>query len=285
LALGRFDSIYHCFGIYFESIRILKRHTPSVIIFSNDHLITSRSLIKAAKKLNIKTIYIQHASVSKFFPKLDFGLALLEGQNTYDIYKKYGKISSRVELIGMPKIDDYSGLINNSKKVSVIGIAYNQVDDIKIVTELIRKLKIHFTDKKLIIRKHPNDTRVLNSKHKISVSNPNEESSFDFLKKIDLLISCESSIHLEATLLNIVSIYYKLNENNIYDYYGYIKNGLIDEAVNIQELILLIEKLSSSKPNVMNRAKYYNITIGTPNFGYSKKLAVKMIKEYSKQCS
>jgi hypothetical protein len=283
LAIERFDSIYHCFGIYFESIRILKKQKPSVIIFSNDHLITSRSLIKAAKTLNIKTVYIQHASISKFFPKLDFGLALLDGKNTYDIYKNIGKIYSKVEFIGMPKFDDYCNLINYSDKLTVIGIAYNEVDDIKIVAELIHELKNHFLDKKLIVRKHPNDTRILNTEQLASISNPKEESSFEFLKKIDLLISCESSIHLEATLLNVVSVYYKLNNNNIYDYYGYIKNDLIEEVEDIKELNLLIKKLSFSRPNVINRAKYYNCTINTPDFGNSKKLAVRKILEYTKQ--
>tara|TARA_E500000331_G_scaffold326141_1_gene344053 strand:- start:288 stop:1073 length:786 start_codon:yes stop_codon:yes gene_type:complete len=64
----------------------LDRIQPKLIILSNDHSIYARSLRITAEILEIKTLYIQHASVSKIFPPLEFDYALLDGNVAYQNY-------------------------------------------------------------------------------------------------------------------------------------------------------------------------------------------------------
>ena len=55
---------------------------------SNDHSPANRALLLVAKSKGIKTVYMQHASVSNLFPVLDFDYSFLDGVNAYNIYKE-----------------------------------------------------------------------------------------------------------------------------------------------------------------------------------------------------
>ena len=69
-----FNIVAQSIGFYEEWKRLFKSIKPRAIVFSNDHVWNSRALIHAAIEAGIPTIYIQHASVSKYFPPLIFDL-------------------------------------------------------------------------------------------------------------------------------------------------------------------------------------------------------------------
>jgi len=278
--LKYFDLTFNVPGYYFESIRILKKQKPNSIIFSNDHVIVCRALLVAANSLKIKTIYIQHASVSEYFPPLEFSLSLLEGQDALDKLSKIKEIKGEVKFIGIPKFDKYINQINTRNKIRAIGIAYNTTDNIKNLQDLIFYVQMNFAYEALYVRPHPLDNRILNDIDNIKISDSKIEDSFSFLNKIDFLISGDSNIHLEATIMNVVSIYFKLADSNITDYYGFVKNGLVDYVQNKDKLKDFLNSIIDIKPNVVERAKYYNDVIGTDNFGKSSDLALKFIYEH-----
>ena len=66
----------------------LQKIRPKLALISNDHTVQARSLRISAEILGIKTLYMQHASVSEIFPPLEFDYALLDGEIAYpDLYK------------------------------------------------------------------------------------------------------------------------------------------------------------------------------------------------------
>jgi len=67
-----FDLLHEAFGLTSESLRLIKKYKPRAIVFANDHSIPNRSLLMAARKINTKTIYLQHATVSEYFPPSRF---------------------------------------------------------------------------------------------------------------------------------------------------------------------------------------------------------------------
>src|SRR5690606_38363130 len=134
-------------------------------------------------------------------------------------YLEIGETNCKIELIGMPKFDEYVRYVNTSSKVRTIGIAYNILDDLEIINDLIDKLDINFPHIKIILRSHPSDKRIL-SNSKIIISDSRLENSFEFLKQVDLLIASNSSIHLEAVLMNVFSISFSLGCTEMGDYYG-----------------------------------------------------------------
>jgi hypothetical protein len=249
----------HIFFIAYVS-RITSRNLinhgkPELIIFANDINIQNRALNIEARKQNIHTVYIQHATISSLFPPLNFDLALLEGQYSADVYKKNS--NTNVILIGQPKFEKYKSQRRIIEKVKVIGIAFNTIDNLKTIQHLIKQLnKLHY---KVVLRPHPRERRIeFLDWLGVSYFSSNNENSFDFLHKIDFLIAADSSIHLESILLNIPSTYYNMNQNIFDDYYGYVSNGLIKASQNINEINQRIHETNKAdNTEIYKHAKYY----------------------------
>lgn len=276
------DYIFKGVGQYEASVQFLKKFRPQYIVFANDHSIFPRAFLMAAKTLHIPTIYIQHASVTPYFPPLDFDLNLLEGQATLDQYAANGALGGEVKFVGMPKFDPYINCRNTNKKVTRIGVCSNMMDDTKVVEAFLKNLSEVLPELTITFRPHPADTTSFvlpkNVKHSTK-----EEPVFDFLQKQDLIIAGNTSIHLEAVLLNVVSVYYEYTpfKEDIRDMYRYCKNGLTPHALDFEYLLQLIEKEKKEKnTEIHKKAVYYNAVVGTEYEGKSGELAVQYINEF-----
>ncbi|CAM3759135.1 hypothetical protein POKO110462_18495 [Pontibacter korlensis] len=279
-----FDLLYDSIGFYEVYLHKLRKYKPEAIVFANDHNADARAMQLAAKTIGIKTIYIQHASISPLFPPLEFDLSLLEGQDALNKYKQCGTITGRVELIGMPKADAYVPLRNNSQHIKTIGIGCNLMDSLSEVEKLIKALTHNLPKLQLLLRPHPRDQRNFSSlkaiSPQVSISDSRIVATFDYLRQIDVQLSGNSGIHLEAVLLNVWSIFYDFNpKQKLTDYYGFIQHGLIDTAKSPEELIQMLQTHMHNKPDVVERAKYYNATVGTAYDGKSAELALKFLRQ------
>jgi hypothetical protein len=264
-------------GMYLWWSLYLKIKKPKLIIFSNDHLVWHRVLRKAAEINKVPAIYLQHASVTEKFPKLEFDLSLLEGKDAFNKYSKKG-ISGEVELVGMPKFDKYYSYINKRNKVITIGICVNMLDNETYIEKLCSSIHSSFNYLEIILRPHPRDSRhnffdLMKKKYNVHLSDSTKENAFKYLKKVDVNIAGESSIHLEAALLNVYPIYFQFNDKRL-DHYGYLKNKLVvDVFDNTNELNNFLNNLKNNKPNIRARAKYYINTVNSEYDGKSAELA------------
>jgi len=287
-ALRFFDLIFAAVGYFELSLKYLQQYRPQVIIFANDHNTDPRALLLAAKELNIPTIYIQHASVSTSFPPLMFGLNLLEGQDALDKYQQCGLISGVVKFIGMPKADKFILNKNSSTRIQHLGICVNIIDDLNAVRDLLFFLSHRQPTFNISIRPHPSDNRdysfISELGTTISLSNSKIEPAFHYLIMQDAIIAADSSIHLEAVMLNITSFYYRFNAGNfVYDYYGYVQHGLAEAADTPEQLAALLNQYKENRPQVYQKANYYNAVMGTENEGKSHALALGYIQDFIKQ--
>tara|TARA_R110001583_G_scaffold82491_1_gene218771 strand:- start:8471 stop:9715 length:1245 start_codon:yes stop_codon:yes gene_type:complete len=279
-AIRYFDLFMAVNGSFWEFKRTIKKYRPRAIVFTNDHLVEARSMLLAANSLDVPTFYIPHASVSEYFPPLEFTYSLLDGQDALDKYRKCGPINSNVELLGMPKFDKYVGEVNVANTVKSVGIAYNMVDKVEDVLKLAKLIKANISEVELILRPHPGDTRSFEKEiEEITLSDSKKEDAFSFLKKIDVLISGESSIHLEAVLLNVYPLYYSFSPNNRYDYYGYIKKGLVEPFANPQKIVQELNELKTNRPDIRSRANYYNAAVNASFYGKSCEVMSELITQ------
>ena len=284
-ALRFFDLIYLATGYYELSVKYLQKYRPRAIIFANDHNTDPRALLLAARAAGVPTIYLQHASVSTSFPPLAFDLSLLEGQDSLAKYRACGPLAGEVKLIGMPKADPYLRTKNHRTTIAAISVCANIIDELEAITQLLTRLVQEFPDKTITFRPHPSDRRnfdfILNISARIQFSDAKTEPAFDFLQKQDVLIAADSSIHLEAVMLNVLSIYYRLEKSNfINDYYGYVRQGLVEKAADLAYVTAIIKKYEHHRPVVSERARYYNAVIGTEYEGRSHELALTYLREF-----
>lgn len=279
-AIAYFDLIYYSIGYYETFIKILSIEKPQVVVFSNDHNYDSRALLMACKELDIKTIYIQHASVTKLFPPLSFDLNLLEGEDSLEKYRECGEIEGKTRLIGMPRFDNYMHHLRSKKRnIESIGVAFNMIDNLDSLHKLLVYL-IENTNYKITYRPHPREARDLSVLNHLTAlkKSSSEENAFDFLKNQDVLIAGSSSILLEACLLNVIPIYYRF-ESDFDDVYSFVKKGLAHPLDKITDLQMVINNYSE-QINVRSRAKYYNATVDTNDDGKSSILALQFIKQF-----
>ena len=223
-----------------------KSNAVELIIMANDHNLESRCVIESSERNNIKTLYIQHASITESFPPLSFSYSFLDGMESYKKYNRIGKMKGIIFLTGSPRFDEiYS--FKSTTKIYDIGIALNMLDSCDKAMELCRYLQNHFSTK-IIIRPHPRMGNLFNAqlfkKQGLIISDSIQESSFSFLSKIKFLIANESSIHLDSALMGVPSLLYNFSDSSILDWYYYIKNGLI--------------KVANSKEDVVAKLKYDN---------------------------
>jgi len=286
-AWDHIDYIFKGLGQYEASLHFIKKYQPAYIVFSNDHTIFPRAMLLAAKELGVPTIYIQHASVTPYFPPLDFDLNLLEGQATLDQYTLNGPVSGKTKFVGMPKFDPYIKYRNTSKKVRSIGVCSNMMDETKVVEAFLERLSKALPEMTITFRPHPADTTNFNIPADIKRSTK-IEPVFEFLQKQDLVIAGNTSVHQAAVLLNVLSVYYEYTpfKEDIRDMYRYCKNELAYPALNFEHLLDLIEKESHQKNiEIYKKAVYYNAVVGTENEGKSGALAAQYIEEYIRDLS
>lgn len=262
-----FDLVWLSHG-YLKMVDILlKKVKPQYIIVANDHLLPFRAFLKVSKKLNIKTIYVQHAGVAEHFPALTFDYAILDGRCSYEKYLANEKNNTaKVFLAGSPRYDGLASLNNLERDKNVVGMAINLADEI----EMVRQAIYLFIDKgfKIRLRLHPGVKKTLKL-HYINMineagamlSDPAVESISLFMQKIGFLVANESFIHFEAVLSGVPSFHMKLNKLNG-DGYLFLKDGFIKEFnINNIDISISQSQIDYLKYNIDN---YEEIRKGNP---------------------
>lgn len=260
-----FTRLWTTYGLYKIAGEMLDKYNVKVLILANDHNDINRCLIFNALEKGIKTVYVQHASVKKGFPRLDFTYSFLDGRESLEKYIYAGKPNGEVYLSGGVRFDFiYDKIVERSDNIKKIGVAINMLDDFKKVKDLCLFLKKEGYDD-LTLRPHPRyqhlDTEWL-IKNNISISNPKEESSYDFIAKIDFMISNESAIHLDASIMYCPTVLYNMSDNVVLDDYNFVNNSLVKLANTEEELLIFIKNREMAMPT-KEVLQYYNASSNT----------------------
>lgn len=269
LSAGYYRVIDNCFK---------KNPQLKVIVMANDHVPSAMCLKLLASKYNVKTIYTQHASVTDNFPSLQFDYAFLDGIESYEKYKKVGNMSGKVYIAGSPRFDE---IYRNFSKSEIlrIGVALNSLDNL----DKVKQLCFFLIDKnynKILLRPHPCMEKACKwteyLKKGIEISFPSKESSFKYLEKCSYLISNESSIHLDAAMVNVPSLLYNFSDNPIQDWYGYHNKGLMPIANSLSEVLTILKEGRTVDSKLV---KYYNASHGSTIEGEVGHIVGKYINE------
>ena len=274
-----FARMWSTYGYYQLAKEYLEQYKVKVLIVSSDQGEFHRCLLLNAQDMGVKTIYVQHASVAKGFPKLIASYSFLDGQESLEKYLYAGEPEGKVYLSGGVRFDpifqQYKPKARES--VNIIGIAINMLDDFDKVKALCLFLLEH--NFKLMLRPHPRYGAVNHiwlEENGIGYSDPKTESSFDFINEVDLLVSNESAIHLDAAMMRCPSVLYNFSNNVILDHYSFLKTGLVEIAHDGQQLLEMIGKQKHLLPDATT-LQYYNASCGTALEGHLGEMIAKFI--------
>ena len=268
------------YGNYAVCVGIIKRTRPRLVVIANDHSIENACLIRACSAEQVKVLYVQHASVTTNFPPLRVDYAFLDGEESFEKYYNVGPILSTCFLLGAVRFDS----IKTKEPISsihAIGVAINQFDDEIKIENLVIKLKEN--GYRVVLRPHPAMDLVYYqnfcSRLKVDFSNPRLEKSYDYLLRIDCLVSNQSSIHLDACLVHCFSVCYNMSNSKVEDYYGYLDKGLINNYERLDDLICFLKANTFLNSNSIKIVRYYNASTGTIYEGKIGQLIADFIHE------
>jgi hypothetical protein len=275
-----FDEYWLSYGHYLSARLWLRKVAPRAVVTANDHTMIPRTFASAAKGEGIPTIYLQHAACSTKHPPLTFDYALLDGRDTLGKYDITGPSGAKVFLIGKPRFDANYRDVNDSRKAQAIGICTNGIDPIVRVEQLCDRLRQELAMLDFTIRPHPGDSRKvwgdLAKRYSMALSDWRVESPFEFLKSMDVIIAGDSSIHVEAALMNTYPLFFDFSEKR-WDPYDFQRAGLIDYVSDVDEISSRVLQLSQHKPNVRSKAKPFVATVDTPFDGHSGELGASLV--------
>ena len=212
---------------------LLKNRTK--LIHFNDHHPISVHIHDLAKSFEMKTIYIQHAPVSKLFPRLYHDLNILFSQ---DSLKKYNYSEDSKKIKSFLLFDPRFTINKNTLPVekNQILIAYNEIDNLISIKQLIDQLISLRLG--IILRPHPADKRSTNELTDYENVGRSQHADPWFDLSMSKYVICnESAIILEAIYLNKLTYKYFGMSKSI-DNYEFIKQGLITQEFGKPEALI-----------------------------------------------
>ena len=247
-------------GFTYYARKIINNSTPQLVVFSNDHSYDRRILIYACEENDIKTLYVQHASVSYAFPELHTTYNFLDGLDALDKYTGEDKeMHGKVILLGAVRYDGLQKykMSRVSYKRNCIGLAINSMDDLCLVNNFVSKLSSRLGGIRIKIRCHPAMKIKLYKQRqsaRIVYTFASDEDIIDYLDSIDLQIAGDSGVHLDAILGGVPSLAYNFSSHSNFfgDNYNYVSNRIIPFVDSIEQVenYVIGAPIRADKPSV-----------------------------------
>lgn len=285
------DTVMYTMGFLRITEDIINSSSIKLVVMANDHSPLQRSFQFHASMYGIKTMYVQHATVTDKFPPLNFDISVLDGKDSFDKYVQAGPVKGNVFLLGNPRFDSIPLYREKKTNEFSIGVAVSRVDDIQVTRLAIMQL-IQDGYSRIIFRPHPN---ILHDKAWISfmdellsidipISNPYNENPYCFLGKIGILISGESGLHLDSLLMDVPSICYNFSNGRLFDIYGYVAKGWLRYAKTLADLRCQLDVLSNNNGVGVDIEvpRYYNTAFGLPVEGETSSVIGDLVRSVVK---
>jgi len=224
-----------------------KQVNPDYLLVSNDHTVRNLLIVACARFLNVPSGYVQHAHVTLNFPSPRyFNDLFLDGPIAARVYNQLMEGLARppqLHQVGPVRFQNrrVNDLEGDQKACIGIGMDYRcnllQGNDF----QTLRAYPVRF-----VVRFHPRTAAKLKSstmasfhKYGIDVIEFNEASAEAFLSQIGTLITGMSSLALDAAYQRVPSLILR----NTSDYYGFIQEGLVQNAETLPENLELFNRM------------------------------------------
>lgn len=260
----RLDDYLLTQGYLSVASEILMTMRPRLVVLANDHSMQSRTFLHAARRAGIRTAYLQHASVTERFPPLAFDLSFLDG---LDSAHKYARADSPVVgdvfLTGIAKADPVRRrAADRGGELRTAGICVNLLDEAGDVVSAIATLRKLRPELDFVLRPHPRDRRKWERHVDFAVSRG--ETSFEFLARVDAIVSGPSNIILEAALAGVTPVFLDYT-GRAGDNYGFVATGLCPHAASPSEAasLLLPSSAAALRKRMVTALPRYCASVGT----------------------
>jgi hypothetical protein len=259
------DVIFYILTKRWGSVRFAT-YAQLTLIYSNDHCCFDRGIADASLEWGHTTVYIQHAAVTDIFPPLSSTYALLDGQNSLDVYRHIQGSKSTVLICGrqyeIAAIRDYRTF---SKSALICASTIDTLENWRPIITAVQKCGY-----KLTLRTHPSERkkeswRKLAQELGAKWQNPAETSLVDALKQSSVVLAGQSGVLLESALSGAISILVQFPDDTkrgLDDYFGFGSVGLAFVAAP-NDIPQVFKSISNGEQIVtQSSASYFDIAYG-----------------------
>lgn len=205
-----------------------------VLCVASDHSPVSQAMLFVARRQGIKTCYVQHAPVTRYFPPLSFDVSFLTDRASLMSYDRAAQNERRQRpknvIMLPPFVNPYRRPALNNYPYT-IGICLSFVPKLETLERIIDEVCRHASVSDVLLRRHPRcaqDLTKLLTSPKVRVL-PRGESARDFFSVIDVALVPSSGVAIEALHSGIPTFYTPNADEVVYDYYGFVKSGIVPE--------------------------------------------------------
>lgn len=253
--------LYLCTEAFFR--RVFVRLRPKAVLVANDHSALPLGFSEAARYLNIKTIYIQHAYITHDFPPLRFDLALLDGQCALDTYAVQGASQTSVAFRGLEGVERPMKTEALTQGVPLtVGLFLNVFYEEKL-KETLMSLENQPGIQRIVVRPHPAypvDLSFLECT-KVELSS-REKTLWEDADACDVVIGGNSSFHLSVLKYGVPTLYYNDIDYVNYDDYSFVKNKICYEITSPKDLNFSKAAEFYADPDWKKRFSYLDASYG-----------------------
>ncbi|WP_029917710.1 hypothetical protein [Pelobacter seleniigenes] len=202
------------------------------------------SLITAAIKERIPSIFILHGACTPFTPDISYptfpvDLHLLKSQASYDRIGIEADLAKRIVFYGLP--GNEAPLRSPPKTINRFGICLPYAVVLRDLNSLLDHVWETFSPGNIVIRFHPRDPLGKTYRRENVQISPKGETIQGFAESCDLIIAGNTSAILDILKIGCPVIYVANLDSFGWDVYGFVKVGLVPgfsafENITLREL-------------------------------------------------
>ncbi|MBX7460386.1 hypothetical protein [Qipengyuania huizhouensis] len=219
------------FLLYTQRPHFLHIH---LLCVASDHSPVAMALLFLARRMGVKTCYIQHAPVTESFPPLNYDLSLLYDQSSVAAYER----SARARGVAMDEnieiLPPYGEEFQHPKVKQppyTVGICLSSIPQVERVTKLVDQIGSKPSVSGVLIRCHPRfRLEISRSQAGSSVSLQEQGQSLaSFLDEVDIVLVPNSGVAMEALHRGRPTFFTDGMDELPSDYYGFVEEGVLPE--------------------------------------------------------
>lgn len=219
----------------------------SIVCVANDHSPVPRTLLRLCQKKNIKSVYIQHAPVTRYFPPLISDLSILYDRISVFAYEQAAKRTGAQMASGICLLPPFASPFvapSVGAEPVTVGICLSRLPRLEGLRKLLLLLTQDPRVDSVVLRHHPACN--LNLSSLTSFRNVVMERKgtliAKFLKSIDLVLVPSSGVALECLHNGVPALYISGTDEVPEDYYGFVSAGVMPA---LEEVHLDHERINS----------------------------------------
>ena len=250
---------------------------PRMVVISNDHNHWTRSAVRAAAELGVRTAYIPHAYTSSSFPELECTVSFLDSEIQRRLYKRKSTLeSAEIRITGAVRYESKIKVTAVVEKAPLEGviICFNELDSLDFIKAILSQSSEQLVAKyKIFVKPHPGDRSRFESIKKLCQNfqltyvEPNDDI-YNYSGKAQVLLGGVTGAHIDALMYGMLplSLSYWYRE----DYYGLIKENAV---VIVDDLSEIPECYNRSLHDVRSIAHRFNYHFKNSEIVPSRRIA------------